>query len=231
MFAIFLTEGMDPFYQNISSFPTLIYTILLVVCVIYWAGAVLGFVDIDIIDLDLDSLDTSGGDVGADSPHSTPDVLAGLLLRFGLVGVPVTISISILVLIGWLLSYYIVHFVFPFVPGSFLKFVAGIPVLLATLYVSARITSVMIRPLRPLFEKATQETVKHVLGQTAIVRTSRVDNEFGEVDLEDGGAGLILKARTTGDDRFAKGDKVVIYEKLSDQNIYRVISEEEFLGR
>lgn len=231
MFAIFLTEGMDPFYQNISSFPTLIYTILLVVCVLYWAGAVLGFVDIDIIDLDLDSLDTSGGDVGADSPHSTPDVLAGLLLRFGLVGVPVTISISILVLIGWLLCYYIVHFVFPFVPGSFLKFVAGIPVLLATLYVSARFTSVLIRPLRPLFEKATQETVKHVLGQTAIVRTSRVDNEFGEVDLEDGGAGLILKARTTGDDRFVKGDKVVIYEKLSDQNIYRVISEEEFLGR
>ena len=123
------------------------------------------------------------------------------------------------------------HFLFPFVPGGFLKFVVGIPVLLATLYVSARVTGVLIRPLRPLFEKATQETVKHVLGQTAVVRTSRVDNEFGEVDLEDGGAGLILKARTTGDDRFVKGDKVVIYEKLSEQNIYRVISEEEFLGR
>ena len=103
MFAIFLTEGMDPFYQNISSFPTLIYTILLVVCVIYWAGAVLGLVDLDILDLDFDGFDASGGDVGADSPHSTPDVLAGLLLRFGLVGVPVTISVSILVLIGWLL--------------------------------------------------------------------------------------------------------------------------------
>lgn len=231
MFAIFLTEGMDPFYQNISSFPTLIYTILLVVCVIYWAGAVLGFVDLDILDLDLDGLDTAGGELSADSPSATPDVLAGLLLRFGLVGVPVPISFSILVLIGWLLCYYTVHFVFPFVPGSFLKFVAGIPVLLGTLYVSARITSVLIRPLRPLFEKASQETIKHVLGQTAIVRTSRVDNEFGEVNLEDGGAGLILKARTTGDDRFVKGDRVVIYEKLSEQNIYRVISEEEFLGR
>ena len=231
MFAILLSEGMDPFYQNISSFPTLIYTILLVVCVIYWAGAVLGFVDLDIIDLDLDSLDTSGGDMGTDSPHSTPDVLAGLMLRFGLVGVPVTVSVSILVLIGWLLCYYAVHFVFPFVPGRFLEFVIGIPVFLATLYVSARITGVLIRPLRPLFEKATQETIKQVLGQTAVVRTSRVDNEFGEATLKDGGAGLILKVRTTGDDRFAKGDKVVIYEKLSEQNVYRIISEEEFLGR
>lgn len=231
MFTIFLTEGMDPFYQNISSFPTLIYTILLVVCVFYWAGAVLGLVDLDILDLNLDSLETSGADVGTDSPHSTPDVLAGLLLRFGLVGVPVTISVSILVLIGWLFCYYAVHFIFPFVPGAILKFAAGVPVLLATLYMSARITGILIRPLRPLFEKATQETVKQVLGQTAIVRTSRVDNDFGEVDLEDGGAGLILKARTTGDDRFEKGDRVVIYEKLSEQNIYRVISEEEFLGR
>ncbi|MGI9263397.1 MAG: DUF1449 domain-containing protein [Gammaproteobacteria bacterium] len=230
MFAFLLNEGMDPFYQNISSFPTLIYTILLVVCVFYWAGAVLGLVDIDVLDFDFDSLDTSG-DIGQDSPHSTPEALAGLMLRYGLVGVPVTISISLMVLIGWLLCYYIVHFLFPFVPGSFLKFVAGIPVFLVTLYVAARITGVLIRPLRPLFRKATQETIKQVLGQTAIVRTSRVDNEFGEATLEDGGAGLILKVRTTGEDRFEKGDKVVIYEKLSEQNIYRVISEQEFLGR
>ena len=222
---------MDPFYQNIGSFPTLIYTILLIVCVLYWAGAVLGFVDLDIIDLDLDGLDLDTADMNPDSPHSTPDVLAGLMLRFGLVGVPVTISVSILVLIGWLLCYYIVHFVFGFIPGSFLKFVAGIPVFFGTLYLSARITGVLIKPLRPLFEKATQETIKQVLGQTAIVRTSRVDNDFGEATLDDGGAGLILKVRTTGSDRFEKGDRVVIYEKLSEQNIYRIISEEEFVGR
>ena len=230
MFAIFLSDKMNPFYQNIGSFPTLIYTILLIVCVFYWAGAVLGLVDLDIIDLDLDSLNLDTADMNPDTPHSTPDVFAGLMLKFGLVGVPVTISLSILVLFGWLLCYYIVHFAFGFIPGSILKFVAGIPVFFATLYFSARITSVLIKPLRPLFEKATQETIKQVLGQTAIVRTSRVDNDFGEAELDDGGAGLILKVRTTGSDRFARGDRVVIYEELSEQNIYRVISEEEFVG-
>ncbi len=231
MFAFLVSEGMDPFYQNIGSFPTLIFSIFLVVTILYWAGAVLGFVDLDVIDLDLDSLDSPSGDAGADSTHSTPDVLAGLMLRFGLVGVPVTVSLSILVLFGWLLCYYAVHFLFPLVPGTFLEYVAGIPIFFASLYFAARITGVLIRPLRPLFQKATQETVKQVLGQTAIVRTSRVDNEFGEATLEYGGAGLILKVRTTGEDRFSKNDKVVIYEKLNDQNIYRVISEEEFLGR
>ena len=230
MFAMLLSEKLDPFYQNIGSFPTLIYTILLVVCVIYWLGAVLGLVDMDILNLDLDSLDLDTADMNPDTPHSTPDVLAALLLRFGLMGVPVTISLSILVLIGWLLCYYAVHFLFGFIDTTLIRYAAGIPVIFVTLYLSAHITGVLIKPLRPLFKITAQETTRQVLGQTAIVRTSRVDNEFGEVTVDDGGAGLILKARTTGSDRFEKGDRVVIYEKISKQNIYRVISEKEFVG-
>jgi len=30
---------------------------------------------------------------------------------------------------------------------------------------------------------------------------------------------------------FSKGDRVVIFEKLNDDNIYRVISEKEFSGQ
>ncbi len=69
-----------------------------------------------------------------------------------------------------------------------------------------------------------------MLGQTAVVRTSRVDNDFGEAVLEDGGAGLILKVRSAGEDRFTKGDRVVIFEKMGDDTVYRVISEAEFNG-
>ncbi len=225
MFAIFLSDEMNPFYQNIGSFPTAFYTVLLLICVLFWAGAVLGLVDLDILDFDFDSVD-----VGGESSHTTPEVLAGLLLRLGLVGVPVTVSLSILVLTGWMLCYYTVFLLFWAIPDGLLRYVAGLPVLAVTLYVAAKITSVFIKPLRPLFEKATQETIKQVLGQTAIVRTSRVDREFGEATLNDGGAGLILKVRASGDDRFERGDRVVIFEKLNSENIYRVISEEEFVG-
>lgn len=54
MLAIFLSKNMDPFYQNISSFPTAIYTVLLATYVVYWAGAVIGMFDIDIINVDTD---------------------------------------------------------------------------------------------------------------------------------------------------------------------------------
>ena len=63
-----------------------------------------------------------------------------------------------------------------------------------------------------------------------MVRTSRVDNDFGEAVLEDGGAGLILKVRSTGDATFVKGDRVVLLEHLKNENVYRVVSEAEFAG-
>jgi len=76
MFAFLFHKSMDPFYQNISSFPTAVFTILLGVCLVYWAGAVLGLLDLDLINVD------ASIDLNADSGHMVPDVLAGLLIKF-----------------------------------------------------------------------------------------------------------------------------------------------------
>ncbi len=231
MIAILLTEGMDPFYQNIASFPTAVFTLLLAVCVLYWLSAVLGLVSVDVLDFDIPE-SVGAEDLNADSGASGPDVLAGLMLKFGLYGVPVTVIVSILSLVGWLLCYYLVHFSLGYAPewlaASWARYVFGLPLLVGSLYVAVLITAQLIKPLRPLFLKSSQETVKYVLGQTAIVRTSRVDNDFGEATLDDGGAGLILKIRTAGDVRFVKGDRVVAIEKIAGTGYYRVVSEQEF---
>lgn len=228
MFAIFLTEGMDPFYQNISSFPTVVFTFLLLLCLLYWLVAMLGFVDIDVLDFDAADLDPDFDFSHSNNHLSSPDALAGLVLRFGLVGVPVTVILSLISLFGWLLSYYAVHFLFPFIPGSWLKLLVAIPLLLATTYVAVMITAQVIKPLRPLFKDTLTEGKKYLLGQVAIVRTSRVDSHFGEAVLEDGGAGLILKVRTSGEQQFKQGDKVVLLEYMAQQGSYRVVSEAEF---
>jgi hypothetical protein len=223
MFAILLTEGMDPFYQNIASFPTIIFTFFLAVTVLYWLVAVLGFVEIGILDIDIPE-----GEIGDGA--SGPNVLAGLMIRFGLAGVPVVVIISFVSLFGWLISYYIVHFLIGFSPGEFLRYLIGLPVVIFSAYIATMITAFIIRPLRPLFKRAQQQTEKYVIGQSAIVRTSVVDNSFGEAILEDGGAGLIFKVRTIGNESFVKGDKVVLLEYIKEKNIYRVVSEEDFSG-
>ncbi len=233
MFAILLTEGMNPFYQNISSFPTVFFTFFLALFTLYWLVAVLGLVSIDILDFDMpdiDGADIDVGDldVGDASDLTNANVLAGLMLRFGLNGVPVTIVISFIALFGWIISYYSVYFLFSFIPAGMFQYLAGIPVLLISLYSAAMITAFAIKPLRPLFKKAQQETEKIVIGQVAIVRTSRVDESFGEAVLADGGAGLILKIRSNANSHFKKGDKVVLFEYVKETNVYRVISEQEF---
>ena len=223
MFAVLLSEEMDPFYQNISSFPTVIFTFFLGLCVLYWIVAVLGWVHIDALDFDFShDVDTEVG---------TPDVLGGLFMKLGLTGVPITIILTFVSLIGWLLSYFIVHFSISFFEPGIIRYMVGVPVFLFSLYIACVITGFLIRPLRPFFEKVDQEPIdKKVLGQVAVVRTTVVNQEFGEAFLEDGGAGLILKVRATGDETFEHGDRVVLLEYIEEGRLFRVISEQEFNG-
>lgn len=223
MFAVLLHENMNPFYQTITSFPTILYTIILMLCVFYWAIAMLGMIDIDFIDLDLD------GDIdineGADAQHA----LAGLLLKLGLYGVPLTIILTILSLIAWIICYYSSYYLSPILNSNIIiKYAAGAVIFVVATYVSAIITGQIIKPIRTFFSKLDADEIKHVLGQTVVVRSAVVTKDKGEGFMNDGGAGILLNIRATGDDEFKKGDEVVLIEKLNEQSLYRVIAKSEF---
>jgi len=226
MFAILLSDKMDPFYQNISSFPTAIFTFFLLLCVFFWAVAVLGLVDVSFLDV----AEIDGGMLDLDGDGATiPDGIAGIILKLGLNGVPVTIVISFISLFAWFISYYLVYFIEPLVPVDLAMFVIDIGIFLVSLFLAVFVTAQVIKPLRKLFKNMQKHTSKVILGQTVIVRTSRVDSGFGEATLEDGGAGLILKVRSDEGVTFEKGDELVLFEYNKAENIYRVISKEAFL--
>lgn len=230
MFAIFLSEKMDVFYSIILSFPTIIFTCLVIFCLLFWLVAILGVIDISVLDLpEIDFGGDSDLDLGMDSA-SAPSAAAGLVMKFGLNSVPLTVIISLISVFGWIISYYLVYFTYDYIPDGLLQYAAGFGILLIAVYISTILTAQIIKPLRPLFKSMAQDVEKIVIGQTATVRTSRVDNNFGEATLEDGGAGLILKVRTMDDQEFKKGDKVVLIEHLKEQGIFRVVSEQEFKG-
>ena len=226
MFAILLSDKMDPFYQNIASFPTAFFTFFLALSMLYWCIAVLGFVDIDAFDLDGVEADI---DINSDAGTTSGDALVGLIHRLGLNGIPLTVVITFLSLLGWVISYFIVDIFFGWVPDGIVRWVVSVPVILGSLYVAAVLTAIAVKPLRPFFAKMEQQTSKLVLGQTAVVRTLRVDSGFGEATLEDGGAGLIFKVRAIGDAKFKQGDRVVLLEHIKENNTFTIISEDEFL--
>lgn len=229
MFALLFHKSLTTFYETLSSFPTAIWTVLLLFIVFYWLIAMIGLVEIDSLDFDLPEGFETNAEMGfdGDADVSNLGLLAGLLVRFGLYGVPMAIILSLLSLFGWLISYYANYMVNPFFPSGMLHFAVGAGILLLSLIISAFITGIMIKPIRKWVKKIPKQTAKTILGKVATVRTSVVNKDFGEATVEDGGAGLVLKVRAFDAD-FKMGDKVVLLEYLKDDNAYRVISEAEF---
>ena len=219
---------MNEFLLTIFSFPTVIYTVVLIVAMLYWLCAAFGLLDLELLDVDASGLE---GQLHAHAEHSFAETFAGILLRLGLNGVPVTLVVTLIAIIGWVISYYLSYMEFVLLGYGWVRFIVGIPILIFSFYLAVLATAQIIKPLRKLFAKAEQFVEKKILGQTAIVRSSKVDKYSGEANFDDGGAGLILKVRATGDDQFVRGDRVVLLEYSAEEHIYRVISESEFLGK
>lgn len=219
MFAIFLHESMNQFHQTATSFPTLVFTILFMICMAFWIISLIGFGGFDTIDIDTD-FDTDAG---------TPEGLTGFLLRYNLNHVPLTIILTLFSLFGWIASFLAVVYIGNLVPTSILTILFNVVVLVLSAYLSLLLTSQAIRPIRKLFIKLNVDEKIHIIGQVAIVRSTEVTNNSGEAILNDGGAGILLNVRTSSEkDKFYKGDEVVVIQELSENNLYRIISKNEF---
>lgn len=224
MFAIFLHESMTTFYQIIASFPTIIFSVMLIVCMAYWVIAVLGLVELEMLDIDLD------GDIDAHDSTAAQQGVAGVLMRFGLNGVPVTIVITSITAIGWIISYYSIYHFAAMIPDTLIFTIPfKLAVLGGAILLAIYSTAFLIRPLRKLFKKLNIDETKHIVGQIVLVKSAVVNDKTGVGFMDDGGAGLQLNIRTTNtSEEFRKGDLVVIIEQLDDQNLFRVVSKSAF---
>lgn len=204
---------MTVFLQHIFTFPTVIFTVFLGVLLVYLLVAIVGLADLDFLDLGVD-IDTDTGLEG----------LAGLMVTLGLSGVPSTIAFALLGLTAWLVSYFLVHFLFFWSPGHWFNIPAGILVIVLSVAASIPVTARVIRWLRPIFKKAyAQAPQKALLGVNCRIRSLQADAHRGEAVAQLDGAELIIKVRSHGDEVFAKGDVVRIAEHDSNKNIYTVV--------
>ncbi len=227
MLASLFPEEMAPFFDVIYSFPVAIFTVLLGVSIFIWLIALIGLIDLEILDIDLPEPDVELS--GSTSNPSVAEAFTGLLLKFGLNGVPLTIIISFVSIIGWGTSYQLDVIAREYFGDGLIHFIVAIPIFIVSAAVAIYLTSIVIKPLRKFFNSLDQESIKRIIGQRAIVRSSVVDKTFGEAILDADGASLLLSVRSVDEQVFKKGDKVVLLEYLKSKGTYRVISEQEFL--
>ena len=234
-----MQESFLIFITKISLYPTVVFTGLVMFVTLYWMVSLLGMVDMDVVDLGHVSGD-AGGDLSGESigGEGLPDLpptgaFTGLMLKFGLYGAPLIIILTLISLIGWLLSYFYTSLLHQYFSSGILYYVFGTGALILVLVVSMWLTGVIISPIRKKFANIPKRIAANNIGKIAIVRTLSVTDTHGEAELNDGGAGLILRIRLDNNNNnnnnsnsnqqpLQQGDKVILVEYLEHSNAYRV---------
>ncbi|QDV20147.1 hypothetical protein Pan153_48190 [Gimesia panareensis] len=182
------------------NWPTLPATVLVAICVLYWLSVIVGVLDFDLLDFDLDF------DISADGPS---------ILDFGFIGlrflnlgeVPIMVWLSIFSLSMWLLS---INFDSKAEIQSFMDY---LPLFLRNLGISLVVTKLVTQPFKGYFQFTPPNQIETLLGKSCRVTSSTVNEKFGQAELETEGAPLKLHIRSE-DETIQKGDLV----RLADYN-------------
>lgn len=205
---------MTEFLSNALTFPTIFYTGLLGLVVIYWLLSMTGLGSYDGFEADIDS--TEG--------------FASWLTRFRLDGIPLTLTLSLIVFVSWVLCFYMVEFfihtLLKDIDNEIVPIALGFWLLLLSPVLSLPIVITLLAPFKPLIKKlnkgAKGASAHDFIGKTATVRSEKINLTYGSVELSDGGAGLILQVRATEPNDYQRGNKVTLKHYIETSNIYRI---------
>jgi uncharacterized membrane protein YqhA len=128
---------MTEFLSNALTFPTLFYTGLLGLVVIYWLLSMIGLGSYDGFEADIDS--TEG--------------FASWLIRFRLDGIPLTLTLSLIVFVSWVLCFYMVEFfihtLLKNIDNEIAPIALGLWLLLLSPALAYPLSSLCLHPLNP----------------------------------------------------------------------------------
>lgn len=209
---------MSSLFAALTSFPAVVYTVLLGVVLVYWLLAIIGLVDFEAgADMDIGADAADAGDGG-------PEGLSGLaawLVAFGLNGVPFSIVVSLLALVGWFLTGMASLTLLPLVPDA-LRWAAGAGVLLAAAALSIVIAAQLVRPMRGLFVTHRAISNAALVGQVCKVLTGVVDERQGRAEVAQRGAGINIRVWAPAPNSLRRGDAALITEYDPARQRYRI---------
>ena len=140
---------------------------------------------------------------------------------------PVTVVVSLLVLSAWALSflgmYYLGDIGIP-------RFLFGTIVFFVSLFAGAAVASQLVKPLGPLFEEVEATKRADYLGQSAQMTTGKVTPTFGQAEIKDGGAGLLVQVRCDEPNQIGRGDEVLLVDFDAEREAYIVEGMKALVG-
>lgn len=197
---------MGEFLDAALSFPAVLLGFLLVVVVLYWLLVVLGTLDIDLVG---GADDAGGGDDG------------GFLDGLGLGGVPITVSLSVLIIFAWFVS--LVGGLLIADLDGVLATVLGIGVLVVAIIVGLLAARLIALPLRRLYVSGVEPSRADFVGRECVIRTGRVSTDFGQAEVTAAdGSSAVIQVRQTGEHELTAGRLALIFDYDTDGEFFWV---------
>jgi len=238
---------MNEFLATTFSFPTVIFTVLLTVCCFYWLMVIVGALGIDALDFDFDGADgaadgaiegvadgvaegaaegtAEGAAKGATegAVHSAAEgagFLGTVLLTLKLRNVPLTLVLSVWILMAWLLTSLAQDSAMAAMPtpgwltGSLLAIVAVVAAL--------PVTSLLVRPLGRMLKVEKPTSKQDIIGRVVRINTSKVDTESGWAKVDENGTELLVRVRCDADNALDRGSKALVVSYDPGRDAYEV---------
>ncbi len=208
---------MVSFLSNILVFPTILYTGLLVLVVLYWLNSIIGLAHFDSFETSFET--EIDGDAGVSG-------LASWLTKFRLDGIPFTLTLSFIIFFSWIFCFFMVETFIKDFDTEWVRVALGFWGIILSPVLAIPVTALLLNPFKPIFKKlreeAKQPEANDFVGGIAIIRSGKVNDSHGSVELNDGGAGLVLQVRAEEPNSFKRGDSVILKEYLPASNTYLI---------
>lgn len=210
---------MQELLQAAFSSPNIVFTILLLVVMLYWVSVFMGLLDMGSFDVDLDvDMDVDvdvdiDADVDADT-EVTGGGLAGILHFFNLGQVPFMVIMTFLVLSMWSISILLDHYV----GNGSLGFAAlmFIPNLAASLLITKIVTS----PLVPIFKNlAISDEPVDYIGQVCTLVLGASPHDLGQAEVSLNGSSLLVSVKADQEE-IKKGEKALIVHENKEKSYF-----------
>ncbi|WP_446217734.1 hypothetical protein [Micromonospora sp. IBHARD004] len=196
---------MAGFLDTALSFPTVLFSFLLLVVVGYWLLVLTGVLDFG------DDLDVDGAPGG---------FLAGL----GLGGLPAAIVFSLLVAVAWFVSLAGTVLLDGLGLGVGARVALSVGVLLVALLGAWLVTRLVAVPLSRLLPTGTEASRHAFVGSLCTIRTGRVTADFGQAEVTAAdGSSAIVQVRQPGAEPLRAGSSALIYDYDVDGEFFWVM--------
>ncbi len=212
---------IELFYNSFAT-ANLFLSIFLVLVLIYWLSVVLGALDMNSIDVDVDIETDLHVDKNIDIPvGESGGFMLGILRFFNLGQVPFMVLFSILILSMWSISVSINK------PASWFnpEMSAGWALvwLMPNFIVSLFITKFISLPLVPLFRALDSSKAPiDVRGHIATLMTQVNKDEVGQAKVEINGSVMTISVKNADEKPIERGAPVIIVEEIQSSKIFIV---------